>query len=109
LKIVFDQGVPKPLASHLILHQVSRAFKLGWAKKKNGELLALSESAGFDLLVTTDQRMRYQQNFFGRRLAIFVLGRGNWPEIEPFVSQIVSTIDGISAPGLYFFPIPPTS
>jgi hypothetical protein len=51
--------------------------------------------------------MRHQQNMAGRRLAIFVLGRGNWPEIVPYVSQVVSAIDAIKGPGVYFFPIPP--
>ena len=108
MRILFDQGVPKPLQLRLTLHAVSRAYQLGWAKKKNGELLALAESAGFEMLVTTDQRLRYQQNLKGLRLAIFVLGRGNWPEITPYVQQIVSTINGITGPGLYFFPIPPS-
>ena len=81
---------------------------MGWAEKKNGELLALAEGAGFELLVTTDQRMRYQQNMAGRRVVVFVLGRGNWPEIIPYISQIVSTIEAIKGPGLYFSPIPPS-
>ena len=107
MRILFDQGVPKPLQPNLTLHVVSRAYQLGWAKKKNGELLALAENAGFEMLVTTDQRLRYQQNLEGLRLAIFVLGRGNWPEIMPYVREIVSTINGIKGPGVYFFPIPP--
>lgn len=107
MRILFDQGVPKPLQPHLTLHVVSRAYQLGWAKKKNGELLALAENAGFEMLVTTDQRLRYQQNLEGLRLAIFVLGRGNWPEIMPYVREIVSTINGIKGPGVCFFPIPP--
>jgi len=101
LKILFDQGVPKPLQGHLSLHEVSRAYRLGWAEKKNGELLSLAENAGFEMLVTTDQRLRHQQNLAGRRLAIFVLGRGNWPEIIPYVSQIVSSINGIKGPGVH--------
>ena len=50
MKILFDQGVPKPLQTHLAGHEVRRAFQLGWADKKNGELLALAEEAGFDVL-----------------------------------------------------------
>jgi hypothetical protein len=109
LKILFDQGVPKPLQAHLAGHEVKRAFQMGWAEKKNGELLALAEAAGFELLITTDQRLRYQQNMVQRRLAIFVLGRGNWPEILPFVSQIASTVNGIKGPGTYVFAIPPAT
>jgi len=79
LKILFDQGVPKPLQAHLTNHDVRRAFQLGWADKKNGELLALAEAAGFELLVTSDQNLLHQQNLSQRKIAIFILGRGNWP------------------------------
>lgn len=109
MRILFDQGVPKPLQAHLSLHEVTRAYQLGWARKKNGELLALAESAGFEMLLTTDQRLRYQQNLSGRRLAIFVLGRGNWPEIMPYISQIAATVNAIKGPGMYFFAIPPST
>jgi hypothetical protein len=107
LKILFDQGVPKPLQAHLVDHQVTRAYQLGWAEKKNGDLLALAQNAGFELIVTTDQQMRYQQDFRRWTLAVFVLGRGNWPEIVPYTAQIVSKINAAKTPGLYFFPIPP--
>jgi hypothetical protein len=95
------------LLPRLAPHVITRAYQMGWAEKKNGELLALAQSAGFEMLVTTDQRLRYQQNLSGLRLAVFVLGRENWPEIEPYAAQIVSAINGITGPGLYFFPVPP--
>jgi predicted nuclease of predicted toxin-antitoxin system len=99
LKILFDQGVPKPLQDHLPNHEVRRAFQLGWADKKNGELLALAERARFELLVTTDQNLQHQQNLRGRRISVFILGRGNWPEIEPHATTIGSKIDAITQPG----------
>jgi hypothetical protein len=107
LKILFDQGVPKPLQAHLLGHQITRAYQLGWARQQNGALLARAENAGFEMAVTTDQRMRHQQNLGKWKLAIFVLGRGNWPEIMPYTAQIVSRISTIKEPGVYFFPIPP--
>lgn len=88
LKILFDQGVPQPLQTHLVGHEVRRAFQQGWATKRNGELLALAEQSGFDLLLTTDQNLRYQQNLTGRSIALLNLGRGNWPEIEPHATII---------------------
>jgi hypothetical protein len=74
VKILFDQGVPKPLQAHLAGHDVHRAFQLGWADKKNGELLALAEQAGFDVLVTTDQNLLHQQNLRGRKMACLFSG-----------------------------------
>jgi hypothetical protein len=105
VKILFDQGVPKPLQVLLAGHEVQRAYQLGWATKKNGELLALAETAGFELLVTTDQNLLHQQNLRLRKIAVFVLGRGNWPEIEPHAARIAEAINGTKGPGVYFFPI----
>jgi hypothetical protein len=105
LKILFDQGVPKPLKGHLSSHDVRRAFQLGWATKKNGELLALAEAAGFEVLVTTDQNLQHQQNLRQPKLAVFILGRGNWPEIRPHAEQIANRINAIKQPGIYSFPI----
>lgn len=105
MKILFDQGVPKPLQVLLAGHEVQRAYQFGWATKKNGELLSLAEAAGFELFVTTDQNLLHQQNLRLRKIAVFVLGRGNWPEIEPHAARIAEAINGIKRPGVYFFPI----
>ena len=107
MKILFDQGVPKPLQAHLSGHKVSRAFQLGWATKNNGELLALAENAGFEILVTTDQNLRHQQNLRRWKIAVFILGRGNWPEIQPHAARIAAEINAIKKPGVYFFAIEP--
>jgi hypothetical protein len=106
LKILFDQGVPKPLQAYLAGHEVRRTHPLGWAGKKNGELLALAEAAGFAVFVTTDQNLRHQQSLRTRKLAVFVLGRGNWPEIKPYAEAIAAKIDSIRDAGVYFFAIP---
>lgn len=63
--ILFDQGTPVPLRKFLIGHGVSPAFEMGWSELDNGELLAAAE-ASFDAFITTDQRLRYQQNLSGR-------------------------------------------
>ena len=71
MKIVFDQGTPAPLRRALSGHTVATAFELGWSDLANGDLLQQAE-AQFDLLITTDQNLRYQQNLAGRRVAILV-------------------------------------
>lgn len=60
MKILFDQGTSVPLRRHLAGHAVTTAFEQGWSTLLNGELLDAAERAGFDLLITTDQRLRYQ-------------------------------------------------
>lgn len=58
----------------------------------NGTLLAAAE-ADFDILTTTDQNMRYQQNLRGRRLAILVLPTTNWTKIRNYQSQVRDTVN----------------
>jgi hypothetical protein len=98
LKTLFDQNVPRPLARFLTHHQVVRAAELNWSELRNGDLLRAAEEAGFDLLVTADRNLSYQQNLKDRKLMIVVLPSGQWPEIEPHVSLIVAAIDN-SEPG----------
>jgi hypothetical protein len=78
MRILFDQGTPRGLAAALRNHEVAEARKRGWERISNGELLKLAEGAGFDLLLTTDKRMRYQQNLSDRKIAIIVLGNSPW-------------------------------
>ncbi|NJN16601.1 MAG: hypothetical protein HC822_10160 [Oscillochloris sp.] len=80
MKILFDQGTPVPLRRHLQAHTVTTAYEQGWASLMNGQLLAEAELAGIDLLITTDQNLRYQQNLHDRRIAILVLGSTSWPK-----------------------------
>jgi predicted nuclease of predicted toxin-antitoxin system len=98
MRILFDQGTPVPLRRHLSDHTVSTAFEMGWSDLANGDLLAKAESQ-FDLLITTDQNLRYQQNLKGRKLSILVLPTTNWPEIQKHTSDVVSAVTGINSGG----------
>ncbi len=60
---------------------------------KNGELLRAAEREGFEVLVTTDQNLKYQQNLKERRIAIVVLMTTSWPRIERQVDQVVMAIN----------------
>ena len=60
-RVLFDNDVPWPLGKHLTGHEVLSAYHCEWHQKKNGELLDLAEADGFDLLVTCDASMRFQQ------------------------------------------------
>lgn len=101
MRILFDQGTPAPLRRHLAGHEVRTAFECRWSAMKNGELLAAAESAGFDVLVTTDTSLRYQQNLAARRIAIVVLTRASWPRIARVVDDAVEAIEACR-PGSYF-------
>jgi predicted nuclease of predicted toxin-antitoxin system len=99
MRILFDQGTPVPLREHLTSHAVTTAFELGWSNLKNGDLLAAAETS-FDLLITTDQQLRYQQNLSGRKLAILVLLTTSWPRIRTRIPQIQKAVERIK-PGEY--------
>jgi hypothetical protein len=79
VKILFDQGTPVPLRQSLSGHAVRTAAQEMWDTMRNGDLLEAAEAAGFDLLITTDKNLRFQQNLTGRRIAILVLGKQQWP------------------------------
>ena len=96
MRIVFDQGVPKPLRAHLRGHFIRTSRELGWPRLTNGRLLAAAEEAGFDLLITTDKNMSYQQNLTGRRIAVGVLSQQQWPGLRPHVSLIVDALDSVA-------------
>jgi predicted nuclease of predicted toxin-antitoxin system len=95
MRILFDQGTPVPLRRSLATHEVATAWQRGWAQLSNGDLLAAAEADGFDLLVTTDQNLRYQQNLAARRIAMLVLTVANWPAFEPRASALATTINAI--------------
>jgi len=70
MRILFDHSTPAPLARFLTGHAVTKAKERGWDALTNGDLLAVVEEAGFDMLLTADKNMRYQQNLTGRRIAL---------------------------------------
>ena len=68
--VLFDQGTPVPIANSLIGHSVETVRQRSWDTLANGELLRVAEQAGFDVLVTTDKNLTYQQNLKGRKIGI---------------------------------------
>ena len=77
---------------------VETAFERDWGELENGELVQQAESAGFDLLITTDKNLRYQQNLRGRRLAILVLWTTNWPALR-LLSERIAQAALVLGPG----------
>lgn len=100
MRILFDQGVPRGLAGSLRSHGVTEARKQGWERISNGELLKLAEDAGYDLLLTTDKNVRYQQNLSDRRISIVVLGNSPWWLVRKHLDEIVAAVN-LSTPKSY--------
>jgi len=100
MRILFDQATPVPIRSYLVGHTVHTAAQQAWDTLKNGDLLLAAEEAGFDLFLTTDKNIRYQQNLTERKIAIVVLGLQQWPELRNHIQQVVEAI-AAAKPGSY--------
>ncbi len=100
MRILFDHGTPSGIRAALYAHEVTEAIERGWDRISNGELLRLAEDAGFDLLLTTDKKIRYQQNLKSRRIALVVLGNSTWRIVRLYLDRIVAAVDA-STPGSY--------
>lgn len=98
MKVLFDQNVPRNLVGYLSAHQVTRSAELGWQELENGDLLDEAQDKGFEVMVTADRNLAYQQNLDNRRVAIVVLPSGNWPAVKAQIVQVVQAIDE-SEPG----------
>jgi len=94
MRILFDQGVPRGLTASLGGHEVTEARRLGWERISNGELLKLAETAGFDLLLTTDKNVRYQQNLADRNISIVVLGNSPWWLVRRHLAAVSAATPG---------------
>jgi hypothetical protein len=96
--VLFDNGVPRSLARYLIdKHTVTEARARGWDTLENGTLLKAAEDAGFEVMITTDKNIRYQQNLTGRKIALVVLGQGRWKLIEPHVNRVAEAVAASTA------------
>ena len=96
MKILFDHGTPRSIARTLIGHQVTRAAQLGWHELGNGILNQSAEEAGYDLLLSTDQNIRYQQDLSHRKIAIVVLTDQQWPNVRLHLERISVAVNGRS-------------
>lgn len=100
MRVLFDQGTPDPLRESLTLHKVSTAYERGWSKLENSELLDAAERDGYEVVVTTDANLKYQQNLAARRVGIVVLLSTSWPRIQRMIPSVVAAVDA-AGPGSY--------
>lgn len=96
MRVLFDQGTPVPLRHALLGHRVSTAYELGWATLKNGDLLRSAEEKGFEVLVTTDTNLKYQQNLAARQIAVVALTTTSWPRIRSVIESVSSAVNSAS-------------
>jgi len=94
LKILIDECVPRPIIKMLAGHAVNTVQDEGWGAYKNGDLLRLAEGT-FDLFITSDQNIRYQQNLAGRKIAVLVLSTNHWGIIQANADLIADAVQVI--------------
>lgn len=95
MKILFDHGTPTPLRNHLRDHSIDRSAKKGWELLKNGELIRKAEEKGYEVIITTDQNMRHQQNLTENGLAIIMLLSTAWPRVRHRTEEIRTAIEEV--------------
>ena len=100
MRVLFDECVPHPLGRLLADHEVKTAQDMGWDRMKNGELIRRAEVEGFDVFVTGDRNLQYQQNLQGRRIALLILSTNHWPALKKGAALVHSAIS-LVRPGQY--------
>ena len=98
--ILFDNNTPRGLARFLSGHSVEEARMRGWDQFVNGELIAVAEHAGFEVMVTADKNIRYQQNLEMRKIALVVLENSQWPMVKQVAEKIAAAVNS-ARPGSY--------
>ncbi len=93
MRILLDECVPRQLKKELAGYTVKTATEAGWASIKNGALLRLAEGS-FDVLVTVDRGMRYQQNIskYNISLVVLVVRRSNFATLQPLIPALLEAI-----------------
>jgi hypothetical protein len=106
MKIILDESVPQKL--QLLIdasHEVITTWFQGWSGLKNGALLTAAEEAGFELFITADQELSYQQNLAGRKIALLVLSTNNWGLVKVNMAEIMAAINAAKPGSLTFVDI----
>lgn len=105
MNILLDECTPRVVKQRLPHLDIRTTQEMGWAGRKNGELLAMAESQ-FDVFITTDKNLRYQQNLTGRRLALVLLPSNQVPIVKALIPAPEETLATIQAGDFIALPLP---
>jgi predicted nuclease of predicted toxin-antitoxin system len=105
MKILLDECTPRVVKRRLAEHDISTVQEMGWAGVKNGELLALAESK-FEVFITTDKNLRYQQNLSQRKLAFILLPSNQVPVVESVIPALEAALTSIEPKDFVEIPLP---
>ncbi len=101
MRLLLDECVPRPLKRELVGHEAITVVEMGWSSKRNGELLDLVSSNGFDAFLTVDQNLFFQQNLQAAGVAVvLVVARTNrLKELRPLVPAILAALKELKQGG----------
>jgi hypothetical protein len=105
-RILLDEGVPVGVRSLIVGYSVEAVPEIGWAGLTNGDLIRAAEEAGFTIIITCDQNIRYQQNLTGRRIALVVLTSNHWDTTRTNSDGIMPTIEAAAEGGFAVLAMP---
>ena len=96
MKILLDNNVPRLLRHNLPGHQVDTAFERNWHTLTNGELLNKAETDQYQLLITADQRLPYQQNLFRRNTGVLIFTNNGRDQVHDALTAINNAVNNMS-------------
>lgn len=107
MRVLFDKNVPVGVRHFLLQHKVFTFAAMQWHPQlENGKLLQMAEESGFDVMVTCDQNIQYQQNLAGRKLSLVVLGSNIWPIVRDYGTTIAARVDTAKIGSFDFIEMP---
>ena len=95
MRVLLDECVPRALREQLPGHEVKTVAESGWSGVKNGELLRLAAQR-YDVLITVDRNLEYQQNFLGAEIAVIVIHApsNDIAVLRPLMPGVLEAIPG---------------
>src|SRR5438132_827548 len=98
MRILLDECVPRPLRNELAGHYVRTVRQMGWTGIQNGDLLRLAEEA-FDVFLTVDRNLEYQQNLRSTKIAVVVLvaKSNSYQDLQPLMPSVVQSLQEIQS------------
>ena len=95
MRILLDHNVPRPLKNNLRGHETDSAAERAWQELHNGELLDRAEADGYELLITADRKMPFQQNFTNRNISVLVLTTNAWPVLRRHIDDVNQAVNAM--------------
>jgi predicted nuclease of predicted toxin-antitoxin system len=94
MKLLLDECLPRKLKNHLPGHECRTVPEAGWAGKKNGELLFLAEKSDFEVFLTLDRGLEYEQNLKGRKISV-ILVSANSSRLADLLPQVPALLTAL--------------